>query len=81
MILFHWIHSLWWPMSGEGYALGSSWAGANLSFFGIWYVSWRRHNCHTPRCLRVARHVVVTDGHHDLYCPKHRPKRPEGDAS
>lgn len=75
MILFHWLQSLYWPETGKGYALGSSWAGdtGTLSIFGLFWITWRRHNCHSPRCLRVGRHIKVVEGHHELYCPKHLP--------
>ena len=76
MIIFHWINSLWYPESGEGYAIGSSWAGVNLGMFSVWYVLYKRHNCHEPRCHRVGRKVVVTDGHHELFCRKHAPPKP-----
>lgn len=77
MILWHWISSLWWPESGRGYALGSSWAGdtGTLSIFGLLYLNWKRHNCHEPGCPRVGRNVLVVEGHHQLYCHKHLPAR------
>ena len=73
MLILHWLQSLYYPESGKGYALGSSWAGVNLGMFSVWYVLYKRHNCHSPRCARVGRHVKVVDGHHELYCQKHMP--------
>lgn len=73
MLILHWLQSLYWPETGKGYALGSSWAGANVGFLSIWYVTWKRHNCHERRCLRVSRHAVSKDGHQQLYCHKHLP--------
>jgi hypothetical protein len=77
MILWRLISSLWWPETGRGYALGSSWAGDTGMFavFGLLYVHWKRHNCHVERCPRIGRLIVETEGHHDLYCSKHAPRR------
>lgn len=71
--VFHWLlyNPLWWPESGPGYALGSSWMGVNMGMFTIWFTLWRRHNCHEPRCLRTGRHVLDSDGHQQLYCHRH----------
>lgn len=66
-----WHLPLWWPETGPGYALGSSWAGANLSFMAGAYVLYRRHNCHKPWCLRITRHITTVDGHQQMYCHKH----------
>jgi hypothetical protein len=77
VIIFHWLQSLWWPMTGKGYALGSSWAGdtGTLAIFSLLYVNWRRHNCHGRYCPRIARHAVTMDGHEQLYCHKHLPTK------
>jgi len=77
VILFHWIQSLWWPETGKGYALGSSWAG-DTGLFGVWgllYLNWKRHNCHEAGCLRVGRHTIVAGDAHELYCRKHAARR------
>lgn len=73
MTLWHWLEHcpLWWPETGPGYAFGSSWAGANLSFMGASYVLWRRHNCHEKWCLRISRHTLTDNDHHRVYCHKH----------
>ena len=83
MLIWHWIQSLWYPESGQGYALGSSWMGVNLGMFTVWYTLWRRHNCHEPRCPRTGRHVLDKDGHHQLYCHRHvnKHKEPVSNAS
>lgn len=76
--MLHWFiyNPLWWPENHVGYALGSSWVGVNAGMFSIWWVIFKRHNCHVPRCLRVGRHLKVSeDGHHDLFCRKHRAPR------
>lgn len=73
MWLSHLIQSLWWPETGKGYALGSSWAGdtGTLGIFGLLWVHWKRHNCHESGCPRVASHAVTENGHEQLYCHKH----------
>lgn len=80
MPIWHWIQSLWWPETGKGYALGSSWAGDTGAFaiFGVLYVNWKRHNCHESWCLRVSRHALTRDGHEQLYCHKHLPRGDDG---
>jgi hypothetical protein len=77
VILFHWLQSLYWPETGKGYALGSSWAGDTGIFaaFSMTYILWKRHNCHKPGCPRISNHIHVVDGHHDQYCRKHKPER------
>jgi len=73
VIFFHWFQSLYWPETGKGYALGSSWAGdtGTLSIFGLFWVTWKRHNCHEARCLRVGRNVLEKEGHQQLFYHKH----------
>jgi hypothetical protein len=59
----HWLiyNPLWWPETGIGYAIGSSWAGATAIITGV-IVFWHKHNCHEHRCLRLSWQPD-SDGH------------------
>lgn len=53
--------------SGHWYLFWSGFAG-DLSYFGALAIVWRKFNCHTKGCWRIALHH--SDG--VAACPKHR---------
>jgi hypothetical protein len=60
-------------VNGRWYAFWSGF-GSDISEFGLFgllWITWKRHNCHKPWCLRIARHTIDRDGHQTVWCHKH----------
>lgn len=68
----HWLlyNPTWWPESGVGYAIGSSWSGSTAILSGAYIIA-KRHNCHEHGCWRIGR-VLLPDG--TLTCHRHDPR-------
>jgi hypothetical protein len=45
---------------------------AEFSFIGVFYVTFRKHNCHVKWCWRIGRQKV--DGTDYVVCRRHHPK-------
>lgn len=60
---FRLIQDMWWPESGQGYAIFSSVGGDTAIASGA-FVMWRAHRCDGCR-RRIGRHPTA-DGHHKL---------------
>lgn len=76
IVVWHFIHSWWWPESGEGY-FWSSVAGSTALLFGwlpMTTLVGRKLLCQAPWCFRLGHHRTA-DGHHHL-CRKHHPDLP-----
>ena len=69
--MWHWLQHFMGVDNGSGrWYLFHSGFGANLgelALLGGIYGLWRKHNCHTPRCPRIGRHII--DG--TPWCNKH----------
>lgn len=68
----HWL----WRLLGLTNASGWQylwWSGfaADIPIFGMSWTLYRRHNCHTPGCWRIARHRI--DGTNYVVCARHHP--------
>jgi hypothetical protein len=68
--VFTWVHSWWWPESGEGYAYFSSVGGcailgtSALSGFALWYRHVRCHDCHRIGTHRIEHNIGVDSAGH-----------------
>lgn len=57
-------------LHGDGYQFWSGIGSGSPILLGVW-VLLRRHNCHQPRCWRLAWHPHPDTGH--PLCRKHHP--------
>lgn len=57
--------------TGPWYSFWSGF-GSDLSYFGVFAVLYRKHNCHVHGCWRIGRHLVDDTGH--VVCARHHPK-------
>ena len=56
---------------GNGYQWWSG-AGSDLTYAGIGYAIWRKHNCYEPWCPWIGTHRSQLDGH--IRCRGHHKK-------
>jgi hypothetical protein len=76
-VIPHWlyVHLGLADANSPWYLFPSGWGSILLvsgSFLTVPYITWKRHNCHEPRCWRVGR--VTVDDKGTLSCWHHHPK-------
>ena len=59
---------VWHPLHGNGYQWWSG-LGSDLTYAGIGYATYRKHNCYEHRCWRIGTHKSQLDQH--VRCRKH----------
>jgi hypothetical protein len=56
--------------NSTGYLFWSG-TGSDLAYMGVGLAFWRKHNCHSRGCWRLARHPVEGTGF--TVCRRHHP--------